>query len=202
MAPRGTLIVIEGGDKTGKSTCSRLLREVLCKNGVDTILLHFPDRHTKSGEVINAYLKKDLEIDSRAIHLLFAANRWEKQNLIIQTLERGSTVILDRYSMSGNVYSNVLRGLDWNWCKLSDTGLVKPDLTFLLSRPVQFNCGGLERFEEESAQIQIQQAFERQVCETWVKIDNSQQIDDVVQQMVKESLSCIASHRSRPLTYF
>ena len=111
-------------------------------------------------------------------------------------------MILDRYSMSGNIYSNVLRGLDWDWCRLGDTGLVKPDLTFLLSRSVQFNCGSLERFEEESAQIRIQQAFERQVCETWVKIDNSQQIDDVMHKMVKESLSCIVSHRSKPLTYF
>ena len=79
--------------------------------------------------------------------------------MIIQTLERGSSVILDRYSMSGNVYSHVLRGLGWDWCKLSDTGLVKPDLTFLLSRPVQFNCGGLEKFEEGSSQIQIQQSI-------------------------------------------
>ena len=29
--------------------------------------------------MINAYLTKSAELDDRAIHLLFAANRWEKR---------------------------------------------------------------------------------------------------------------------------
>lgn len=35
------------------------------------------DRSTKIGGMINAYLQSETELDDRAIHLLFSANRWE-----------------------------------------------------------------------------------------------------------------------------
>lgn len=36
-----------------------------------------PDRTTAIGKMIDAYLQSKAELDDRAIHLLFAANRWE-----------------------------------------------------------------------------------------------------------------------------
>lgn len=36
-----------------------------------------PDRTTAIGKMIDAYLQSKAEMDDRAIHLLFAANRWE-----------------------------------------------------------------------------------------------------------------------------
>ena len=36
------------------------------------------DRNTEIGKMINAYLTNAVETDDKAIHLLFAANRWEK----------------------------------------------------------------------------------------------------------------------------
>ena len=35
------------------------------------------DRTTPLGEIINKYLRKEMELDDRAAHLLFSANRWE-----------------------------------------------------------------------------------------------------------------------------
>ena len=57
MAPRGSLIAIEGGDKAGKSTCSQLLEEVLRNSGVDVTLIQFPNRVSQTGKIIDAYLK-------------------------------------------------------------------------------------------------------------------------------------------------
>jgi dTMP kinase len=37
------------------------------------------DRDTTIGGMINAYLTKSAELDDRAVHLLFSANRWEKR---------------------------------------------------------------------------------------------------------------------------
>jgi dTMP kinase len=37
----------------------------------------FKDRKTTIGQIINAYLANDKELDDKAIHLLFSANRWE-----------------------------------------------------------------------------------------------------------------------------
>lgn len=35
------------------------------------------DRTTPIGQMINSYLQQSSELEDRAIHLLFAANRWE-----------------------------------------------------------------------------------------------------------------------------
>lgn len=43
-------------------------------------LWNFPDRaHTVTGGTINAYLTGGKELDDKAIHLLFSANRYEKR---------------------------------------------------------------------------------------------------------------------------
>jgi dTMP kinase len=42
-------------------------------------LLTFPDRTTMLGGIISNYLKGTTELKDEVIHLLFAANRWEKK---------------------------------------------------------------------------------------------------------------------------
>ncbi len=37
----------------------------------------FSDRTSSIGKMINSYLTNGIEMDDKAIHLLFAANRWE-----------------------------------------------------------------------------------------------------------------------------
>jgi len=41
------------------------------------ILIFFLERKTLIGQMINSYLTNNKELDDRAIHLLFSANRWE-----------------------------------------------------------------------------------------------------------------------------
>lgn len=40
-------------------------------------MARFSDRDTAIGKVINDYLEKKSELEDHAVHLLFAANRWE-----------------------------------------------------------------------------------------------------------------------------
>jgi dTMP kinase len=90
MSQRGLFIVLEGLDRSGKSTqVQRLLdrfnndgrRAVLQKfPGTSRLVLIFvltPDRTTAIGKMIDSYLQSKSELDDRAIHLLFSANRWE-----------------------------------------------------------------------------------------------------------------------------
>jgi len=77
---RGAFIVIEGLDKSGKSTQAARLLERIQSTTADTneaVLLKFPDRATAIGKMIDAYLRSESELDDHAIHLLFSANRWE-----------------------------------------------------------------------------------------------------------------------------
>jgi dTMP kinase len=77
--PRGAFIVLEGTDRSGKSTqCARLVA-ALQAAGVDAAGWRFPDRTSGCGQMIDAYLRSQSELDDAAVHLLFSANRWEKR---------------------------------------------------------------------------------------------------------------------------
>lgn len=63
------------------------------------------DRTTPTGQMINGYLTGNAQQDDHSIHLLFSANRWEAISNILKSIDEGVTVIIDRYSFSGAVYS-------------------------------------------------------------------------------------------------
>jgi dTMP kinase len=85
---RGAFIVLEGLDRSGKTTQTAKLVEKIEKLGKPCKLIKFPgtfftvwklsvDRTTAIGKMIDAYLRSAEELDDRVIHLLFSANRWE-----------------------------------------------------------------------------------------------------------------------------
>lgn len=79
-AQRGRFIVVEGLDRAGKTTQVERLRSRLSsspKLSQAVKVAKFPDRTTPTGKVLDAYLKSSAELDDRAAHLLFSANRWE-----------------------------------------------------------------------------------------------------------------------------
>ena len=98
-------------------------------------LMRFPERSTSIGSIIDTYLKSKADLDDRAIHLLFSANRWELDAAIRAKLLAGTTVICDRYAFSGCAYSSAKPGMDLEWCKAADAGLVKPDAILYLTMP-------------------------------------------------------------------
>jgi len=78
---RGAMVVLEGLDRSGKSSqCSRLV-SFLEGQGISAELWRFPDRTTNVGQMISAYLTNSSQLDDHTIHLLFSANRWEKRFL-------------------------------------------------------------------------------------------------------------------------
>ena len=120
MNKRGLFIVFEGLDRSGKSTQSKLLAEMLRKMGEKVSEFRFPNRESELGKMIGQYLtKKDFKMNNETIHLLFSANRWEEKEKIVDTLNSGTHIICDRYAYSGVAYSNA-KGLNFDWCKKSD----------------------------------------------------------------------------------
>ena len=84
---RGALIVLEGLDRSGKSSQSSRMISYLEGLGVSAELWRFPDRSTCVGQMISSYLANKSELDDRTIHLLFSANRWEKRCLFSSVLK-------------------------------------------------------------------------------------------------------------------
>ena len=78
QAPRrGAFILFEGVDRCGKTTQCALLLKHLLGLSIAAVAMRFPDRSTSVGQLIDSYLRSGKEVDDRAVHLLFSANRWE-----------------------------------------------------------------------------------------------------------------------------
>ena len=128
MARRGVFILLEGIDRTGKTTqCKRLANHLKEDLGMKVEEMRFPARNTSIGGMINDYLGNKQDLDDHVIHLLFSANRWEQAKKIRETLSSGTSIVMDRYAFSGVAYS-ASKGLKLDWCKGPDRGL--PGLIF------------------------------------------------------------------------
>ena len=152
MGHAGRLIVFEGGEGSGKSTQLRLLADALGSAGVAHRCLREPGGTALGAEVRRLVLEREWVVDARAEALLFMASRAQMVARELRpALERGETVLLDRFFLSTYAYQIGGRALPEDEVRaanaLATAGLV-PDLTLLLSFPV---ARGLERAAERSA---------------------------------------------------
>ena len=163
---RGHLIVVEGLDRSGKTTQCQTLCEAIRDDGKNFKYVKFPDRTTATGQMINAYLQGTAEQSDEAIHLLFSANRWEAAPDIVKDLEAGTTIVIDRYSFSGGVYSAAKENpnMSLEWCWNPEIGLPKPDMVMFLdisSEDAAKRGGyGEERYEKEEMQNKVRHLFQ------------------------------------------
>ncbi|CAO3596773.1 unnamed protein product [Absidia cylindrospora] len=133
-------------------------------------------------------------MDDHAIHLLFSANCWEALAHMKSLLENGTTIIVDRYAFSGVCFS-AAKGLDFEWCRQPDIGLLTPDMVMFLdlSMDEAEKRGGFgdERYEKRDLQLRVRQEFNKVMDSTWKIIDASKSRDEVHDAMmaVVEGLS-------------
>ncbi|KAG6841185.1 hypothetical protein C0991_000982 [Blastosporella zonata] len=194
MAKRGLFIVIEGLDRSGKSTQTSLLLDRLEAAGIPAQLLKFPGKYrtTAIGKMIDSYLKSQSELDDRAIHLLFSANRWELASTIEQLLESGMVIICDRYAFSGIAFS-ASKGLPYEWCRAPDISLPAPDIALFLNitpEAAKSRGGyGEERYEKEEMQRKVGEIFKRigrEITEDggdWVDVDAGREKEVVAEEL-------------------
>ncbi|BGP45854.1 Thymidylate kinase [Rhodotorula kratochvilovae] len=199
---RGAFIVFEGLDRSGKSTQVARLVDALNQRGVKAVAARFPDRTLTTGKMIDSYLSQKADLDDRAIHLLFSANRWERANQILKDLEEGTTVVCDRYAFSGIAFS-VIKGLSPTWCRAPDIGLPAPDLVlFLRISPsaAQSRGGfGAERYETAEIQRRVEREFgvlaesvERGV---WWTVDAEGGVEEVAREVLARAEEVLAGER-------
>ncbi|RHN81347.1 putative dTMP kinase [Medicago truncatula] len=201
---RGALIVLEGLDRSGKSSqCSRLV-SYLEGEGLSAELWRFPDRTTNVGQMISAYLTNASQLDDHTIHLLFSANRWEKRSLMETKLKSGTTLIVDRYSYSGVAFSSA-KGLDIDWCKAPENGLLAPDLVAYLDispdKAAERGGYGDERYEKLEFQQKVAEHYKVLHDASWKIVDACQPIQDVEKQLQEIALACVKQcQQGKPLS--
>jgi len=136
----GQLIVIDGIDQSGKKTQAQLLARKIRHQGFSCVIWSFPAYKTLLGRRLKAYLTGKERPDLHAVHLLYAANKWEVAAEINEQRARGTVVIANRYTPSNLAYG-AAHGLSLNWLATLEADLPKPNRIFILDVPVKASFG-------------------------------------------------------------
>jgi len=166
---RGVFVCLEGGEGSGKSTQSRLLRDALTVAGY-TVVLTFEPGDTAVGKELRRIVLDPATgtLADKTEALLYAADKAEHvETLVLPALDRGEVVITDRYVDSALAYQGAGRSLDVGeveqvarWA----TGDVRPHLTVVLDLEPTAGLGrfeGRDRIEGESLEFhqRVRDAF-------------------------------------------
>lgn len=168
-AERGVFVCFEGGEGSGKSTQSRLLREALSAEGY-TVLLTFEPGDTPVGRVLREIVlsPETGELADKTEALLYAADKAEHvHTVVLPALERGEVVVTDRYVDSTLAYQGAGRALaveEVEQVARWATGDLRPHLTVVLDLEPQAGLGrfeGRDRIEGESLEFheRVREAF-------------------------------------------
>lgn len=199
-------ITFEGGEGCGKSVQSRRLYRRLLKSALPVLLTHEPGV-TVLGKRITRLLKwsQDVNISPMAELLLFNTSRAQLVEEVIRpNLEKGVSVICDRYTDSTTAYQGYGRGLDMETVVAVNgvgTRGLTPDLTILLDIPVEEGLArksdkNKDRFEGESVKFHqhVREGYLKMAAdepERWLVVDATRSKDviaGIVWQRVRKLL--------------
>ncbi len=189
---KGTFIAFEGGEGTGKSTQSKLLKKWLEDRG-ETVVLSREPGGTDLGQGLRKILlgHETGEISPRAEALLYAADRAHHVYSVIRpALAKGEVVISDRYFDSSIAYQGAGRVLSpGEVARISRwaTESLFPTLTIVIDLPAETGIGRLkshDRLEAEPLAFheRVRQEFlqiARLDPERYLVIDGTQSIEQI-----------------------
>lgn len=147
---RGLFLTFEGIDGAGKSTQARLLADHLRTLGHEVVLTREPGGAAGAEEIRRLLVEGDPDRWSAETEILLftAARRDHLERTIWPALERGATVVCDRFADSTRVYQGATRGdlraiVDRIHAAVIG---VEPDLTIVLDLPAEASLArGLAR---------------------------------------------------------
>ncbi len=163
-------IVIDGPDGSGKTTLAKNVVERVKGDGGDAIFTYEPTRDNEAGLKIREFLRTGDIKDVYAFSDLFTEDRKAHiNNLILPALEKGLTVVCDRYKYSSLIYQE-LQGVDAEYIIESNRKCLVPAFAFVLlpENPdtliERINGRGIEKDVFEEA------GFIRQTIESYKKL--------------------------------
>ena len=193
----GTFIAFEGGEGTGKSTQSKLLKKWLEDRG-ETVVLSREPGGTDLGQDLRKILlgHETGEISPRAEALLYAADRAHHVYSVIRpALAKGEVVISDRYFDSSIAYQGAGRILSpGEVARISRwaTESLFPTLTIVIDLSAETGIGRLkshDRLEAEPLAFheRVRQEFlqiARLDPERYLVVDGTQTIEQIHQEII------------------
>lgn len=134
---RGSLIVFEGIDGTGKSTQIKLLAQYLQARGIDVVTDFEPTRGPWGMKVREAALSGERLSIEEEIDCLLQDRREHVRKLIEPALAEGKWVLLDRYYLSMMAYQGATGAAVEDIREMNEAFAVIPDVAFWLDIPVE-----------------------------------------------------------------
>lgn len=167
-------ITVEGIEGSGKSTLLDGLEHALATDGHRIVRVREPGGTPAGDRVRGLFLDPAVQIDGVTEMLLINASRAQLTHDVIRpALERGDSVLCDRYVHSSLAYQGFGRGLPLETvrdvCRIATGGLM-PDLTIFVDVSVETSMarvaqrGKPDRLDAESA------AFHQRVREGYRKL--------------------------------
>lgn len=160
---KGLFITMEGPDGSGKSTQLDFLKNYFEKRGEKALFTREPGGTPISEKIRNIILDKaNSEMDYVTEAFLYAASRAQLVSQVIRpAIDRGRTVICDRYVDSSIAYQGYGRNLgsmieEINCHAIQDC---VPDVTFLLKIESQ---KGISRIEAQEGDMGIKDRLEEE----------------------------------------
>jgi len=142
----GKFIVFEGINGAGKTTIINKIYQDLNQKNIKSKIIKFPNRNTKSGQIIDKFLKNQYQFASLSEQIkIFADNRTECKDEIITLLQNNYIILCDRYVYSNIAYIltdqtfNIINNINKNniiTCSdiiKYDINLIKPNYVFLIN---------------------------------------------------------------------
>ena len=170
---RGRFIVLEGPDKSGKSTQAGLLARHLQRQGRRFIHTREPGGTSLAESIRRVLLDPRQKVDPLAELFLYEASRAQHtREKILPALKKGSWVLCERYSLATLAYQGHARRLPMPMIRTLDriaTGGLRPDFTIVLDIPesefaARDRGRKLDRLERESL------AFRKRVREGYRRL--------------------------------
>ena len=194
----GVFISFEGGEGSGKSTQTKLLKEWLEKNDETVLLTREPGGTDLGNQLRNILLdNKTGVISPRAEALMYAADRAHHVFSVIRpALERNVIVITDRYFDSSIAYQGagrVLLPVEVARISRWATESLTPTLTIIMDLPAEIGLGRLhstDRLESEPLAFheRVRQEYlnlAHQDPERFLVVDASLTIEQIHQLIVE-----------------
>jgi dTMP kinase len=185
--PKGKIIVFEGIDKAGKTTQAKLLEKKL---GRKCVRIDFPDYSTPVGKEIRQFLDGKRDYPDEVEMMLLSANRWERKDEIEKIVDKGTTVIMNRYYQSNLVYG-VSKGLKLDWLLSLDKGMPKADLVIVIDiKPMSLvsrSKNVVDTFEKDLELIRRVKKNYRILAKkfNWRVVEGENSVGEVHQQVLK-----------------
>lgn len=162
----GKLIIIEGGDGSGKATQTKKLWNRLRQEGFQTKKVEFPNYSSPSSALVKMYLGGEFGKDPNGVNpyassTFYAVDRYASYKTEWESFyQKGGIILADRYTTSNMIHqaAKITIESEWenylDWLKDFEYRLLRlpePDLILYLNMPPEYSIKFITSREDKSS---------------------------------------------------